>query len=599
MTHWYWRVIVGVVCAFSHACAAAAPATTETMSTPITLAVKGVAVSDLCTRLERLSGVPLSTGAELADQKVTVLVTTQPLHVLMDGLATLLRAEWAREERPQHTDRYVLRLPHGVITERVDTPSWEPIWMAIDEQLSKLQDRYLRSDTADDERPDPLAYATASWLRTIPVAWRQALVHYQSASIWLDTASDDPAWRVPDTIQPLLPNVGQTIDPTDSSHRIALEIGIMVDRNVAPPTFRITAVLHASRIGTLEAAAVATHIPLISTPMPLPVAVSGPEEPPLPSCVDQVEKLSQQHVSITAKQAREESGMPWIEGIDARVNRSDILMLLHKQTGLQILSDHYSLWPVWNDRVHISARECLNLLTRPEYDARVGWDSQFIYMRTSHPVWRDAREIPSRVLSVVQTERAKRGYLSLDSLMVLAQLSQEQIDTLMTYNRYLRIPLWLTHQEALNQMKRPVLRFLGALTTDQRARLQEGGLPISALDDQQRSLLCTSIPAPQTERSAFDWGAPRIGLRIHGIRIDQPAPLPLAPIMMRLTPHVRRLAWDLPANVAVSPDAHIESPAVNTEGYQLLIQWPDGSQQDLFLPVPTQPFDPKEYIGYL
>ncbi len=599
MTHWYWRVIVGVVCAFSHACAAAAPATTETMSTPISLAVKGVAVSDLCTRLERFSGVPLSTGTELADQKVTVLVTQQPLHALMDGLATLLRAEWGREERPHGVDRYVLRLPHGVITERVDTPSREPIWMAIDEQLSKLQDRYLRTDTADDERPDPLAYAVASWLRTIPVAWRQTLVHYQSASIWLDTASDDPAWRVPDTIQPLLPLVGQTIDPAGSSLRIALEIGIMVDRNVAPPTFRVTAVLRASRIGTGEAAAAATHIPLINTPMPLPVAVSGPEEPPLPSCVEQVEKLNQQHVSITARQARAESGMPWIDGVDPRANRSDILMLLHKQTGIQVLSDHYSLWPVWHDRTNITVRECLEILTGPEFDARAGWDGRFIYMRTPHPVWRDAREIPSRVLSVVQTERAKRGYLSLDSLMVLAQLSEEQIDTLMTYNRYLRIPLWLTHQEALNQMKRPVLRFISTLNTDQRARLAGDGLPMSALDSQQRALLAASFPAPQTVDSGFDWGAPRVGLRIQGVRVDQPEPATKEPTMLRLVPHTRRLAWDLPAGVIVPPDAHIEAPAGQTEGYQLMIQWPDGNVQELFLPVPTKPFDPKEYIGYL
>jgi len=62
---------------------------------PVTLAVKGEALTDVLDVLQEQTGVRLRAGRDVADQKVTIFVDDKPLRRAMEGLALLLEYHWS------------------------------------------------------------------------------------------------------------------------------------------------------------------------------------------------------------------------------------------------------------------------------------------------------------------------------------------------------------------------------------------------------------------------------------------------------------------------------------------------------------------------
>ena len=69
---------------------------------PITLAVKGEALSDVMKLLHDQTGVELKVQNEVADQKVTIFVDGKPLREVMEGLVTVLQYTWSAQTANGH-----------------------------------------------------------------------------------------------------------------------------------------------------------------------------------------------------------------------------------------------------------------------------------------------------------------------------------------------------------------------------------------------------------------------------------------------------------------------------------------------------------------
>lgn len=57
------------------------------LARPVTLAVKGTALSDLCAALRQQTGVSLAAGPSVADEKMTVFCERAPLRDVMQQLS--------------------------------------------------------------------------------------------------------------------------------------------------------------------------------------------------------------------------------------------------------------------------------------------------------------------------------------------------------------------------------------------------------------------------------------------------------------------------------------------------------------------------------
>jgi hypothetical protein len=219
-------------------------------------------------------------------------------------------------------------------------------------------------------------------------------------------------------------------------------------------------------------------------------------------------------ITYTAKELEEEAALPkllehWRPG--PRVNRSDLLALLHRKLGLQIIADHYSQWYPWEAAQRRSVREILQRFERypgitseelevlrkwPDNEYRLkdfaerypeadwGWDGELLYMRARDVVRMDAREIPNRFLRRWQAASAEPGYLGLDELAEVQLLTDEQLDALRKTYPYLGLA---TEEDALNRDL--LLRFYGLLSLGQRKELFDQGLSARGLTPPQKAAL--------------------------------------------------------------------------------------------------------------
>src|SRR5690606_22131693 len=112
-------------------------------------------------------------------------------------------------------------------------------------------------------------------------------------------------------------------------------------------------------------------------------------------------------------------------------NRSDILALLHRKLGLQIIADHYSEWGSWDAATARPLKEILSRFetmrdcsTAEPCQAYSGFDGEFLYMRAKDVRLCNAREIPNRLLRPWQAAYARHGCLGLNELGEIALLSE-------------------------------------------------------------------------------------------------------------------------------------------------------------------------------
>ena len=150
------------------------------------------------------------------------------------------------------------------------------------------------------------------------------------------------------------------------------------------------------------------------------------------------DKALDRQISFTGTELGEEAQTTaWAWNFQYYVTPSDLLALLHRKFGVQIISDHYTEYAGKDSRSMgaLPMRNALHQIAAPH--SRWGWDGIYVYLRKVDIRNADLCEVPNRLLRHWQSVYRTQGYLGLDELAEIRKLSQPQLAILQRYARLL------------------------------------------------------------------------------------------------------------------------------------------------------------------
>ena len=513
---------------------------------PVTLAVKGEALVDILPMIEKQTGARLKIAHEIEDQKAAIFVDDKPLKEIMAGLTTVFGFTWSYSDFGGERS-YSLSMP---IKLRRQRENWrkqaiEKAWPEFEKEIKRLAempvktreelDEMLRRAEATESFDDKTALYGKLGEYGLDRRKRMAARLYQTFSpnlrkmlregmtICYDLDSPEPEWRVPSIVEDEfrqnlvvfygvgLPAVGRNKwEQRREFETSSIEFTLLA----SPDKFSAEA---RGRLGKCEydrglALYSSYSVPIFEKPL----ARINPE--PVHSLPRKDDPVLDSRVSYTTKEIEEEAALPkpqdrWLEG--SYINRSDMLVLLHKKLGLQIISDHYSQWYPWQPAEKVSVRSLLKGFESQEQypSAGWGWDGKLLYMRAANPPKMDSREIPNSKLRRWQAA-SKAGTFGLAETAEVHLLTEDQLDMLRTNLRRLGIELGEHDFDVVN----PALRLYGLLSLSQQKLAFDGLLSTQAFNAEQRSALQALLPRTMAHEHC------RVGIYDSmGVRIDKPA----------------------------------------------------------------------------
>ncbi|MCX6376948.1 MAG: hypothetical protein NTU88_13105 [Armatimonadetes bacterium] len=424
------------------------------LAKPVTLAVKGEALTDVLKMLQKQTGVRLRVDRDIADQKVTIFVDQKPMKDVMNGLSTVFGYRWSQEtvsgsrtyrlweDEKTRRDRENQR-------QRAYVRAWEQVDAIFEymtqfaqlknDELKRLVDR-LDAETAekhDNETrlklaaaknlsTDPRSMAVVGFYQTLPESVMSTIksgmtVHY-------DSASAEPEWKMPESVAGQLIEVAKpkfTIEQVDGKRVVVPLTGEEHDEwTLARVNLGFSAII-TNDVASLAAAVFIQQKLVVTTPASgqTPQTISTQER-----AFSTVFSLANERVSMATETSErrlprkqdgalaamkasfdiqdivEETGMA-VSSTGAPANRSDILAILHKKLGLQIISDHYSQWCSWTAEKSRNVEEFLPMFGRmcrgqkqSPSEVDWGWDGDYCYLRSMDAAGCDLRETPNRLL---------------------------------------------------------------------------------------------------------------------------------------------------------------------------------------------------------
>ena len=528
---------------------------------PVTLAVKGEALADIMPLIEKQAGVRLKVAHDIADQKATIFVDDKPLKDVMAGLQTVFRYTWSYSDFKGKRS-YSLSVPVKLRRERENwhKKAVDKAWPEFEAEIKRLAEMPVKTTEDLDGMLKQIEPTEAGIRLTADIGEfgldrrkRMAARLYQTFSpslrkmlregmtICYDLDSPEPEWKMPVGVQAevhqnLVVYYGVTVGSIGSKpeHRREFDtLSIELKPSVTPEKFSVEA---DERLGKCASYTEGYDYPLYEK---LLARIEPTMKESLPRKDDPV---LDSKVSFTAKELEDEAAVPkpqlwWLRGTD--VNRSDLLALLHKKLGLQIISDHYSHWYSWSPADKLPLRSFLKsferfpgispdeapMANRPGLDERDvirlmedypaanwGWDSKFLYMRAADPAKMDLREIPNSILRRWQAASVA-GTFGLTEIAEVNTLTEDQLDML---RRNLR-RFGIEKHEQDSDIGEPALRLYGLLSPGQRGLTSDGRLGTSAFNSDQRAALRMLMPGAIAHTGC------RVGVYdAAGLRVDKP-----------------------------------------------------------------------------
>lgn len=527
-----------VLCCLGAATAESLPDDAK-LDAPVTLAVKGEALTDVLEIMQGQTGVRLRAGRDVADQKVTIFVDEKPLRKVMEGLSLLLEYHWTSKDLSSGRVYEIWEDEKTRLRRKVwCTKALAKAWEQTDADLKRLSE--LRAMTPDqlarllDQLSAKLGTGGPEALKDWSIVRRlsdnpnigtvvgihdalspKALQALRSGmTLHFDSLSDEKEWLISeDAARQLIYQDRNTLavnGETAQGESINLAIRATADRRGV----YVSAESTVRRRDSCVRAGINLCQNLLRNIHPLP-ANHLPQEGIAP--------LDEMKVSWAVPEIAEEASLPVEQPEETRAvaNRSDILALLHKKLGLQIIADHYSEWSCWHAAKDRPLKEILVSFEamydhtggRP-CDTYSGADAEFLYMRAKDVRLCNLREIPDRLLRPWQAAYEKQGCLGLNELGEIALLTDDQIPY--DDSRLLGI--------GDRPVTSPVLKLYGALTPKQRKEAFSGGTPVSAFSAAQKTALVGLLPDQKSGKDIVS--GVMVGIYRDGWRVDSEEPVP-------------------------------------------------------------------------
>ncbi len=516
--------------------------------TPVTLAVKGEALVDIVPMLTEQTGVKLTVSKDIADQKATIFVDKRPLKQLMADLETVFGYQWYVRERSDGAKAYELdetgkaKRAREAALNRAKAKAFDELdahvrqivqWAdekkpeeldAIVKQLRNKKDR-----TAEETAQCSAAGSASGYGRYFARMYLTFTPEIMDAlrdecTICYDTNTTEARWLIPDTILSGLKAEMHGFDWTPIGYNLSLR----------DETFHGGSFLQAQvdayckqDDGTYKQCA---YMASIGPRDPLQERPDSPgEEFRLPKNGD-VSALDRQ-VAFTAKELDDEANL-WGQTLASSplyVNRSDILALLHRKTGLQVVSDHHSMWFAAKPEDKQSVKYIIEHTGRdeePKSKPGWGWNAGCLYMRERFPYALDASEIPNRLTRQWRKSLAENHCFGLDDAAGLFSLRREQGERMTNqWQEWLFKAKGVDYSSAYqytDHRSSSIFRFYGFLTDLQKRRILSNGLKVAELSQAQLNELMGALETMSERPQGGMAFTPRVGVYKHGFRMDRP-----------------------------------------------------------------------------
>lgn len=527
----------------------------------VKLQLKGVSLTDLCAELGKQAGVALRPSRGVQDEKVTVFVKATPARDVMREVARLFGYHWGRTgEAGAYKYELVQDLRSQLAEQEMRNRDQNAGFLALGEAMGvyrpyvnqtvpQLKERLTGAQGTERERlsllvkeggwgavqlfrslssrdvtalqeGQSLTYGYASWHRNrLPEEWKQPLL--QSNRLRLgQVAGEDVFGGVGGSLVSeypgLVPSLGLKIDRSElGQFTLQAEIGVTnaegggVGHGLTLAIGRSPATAKADNAKANQALrSQAQFQPQISLK-------------PTPSCP-----------RLTEHEEREPGDEDAKDPVTSQphVTSADVWEEVHRATGLPIVADYYSrLHPVTS--VTAEKTVLFDALCKVSDELGVRWkkDGNFLLARSTSYFWDKLKEVPNRTLTRWQEARQANGALSLEQVLEIAALSDEQLDSEIAgkvIGHCWNLPEWNllgkggAQTGPAAQSARPYYRLLALLGPEQlRRALQPEGCSFQSLNGVQQqeiartdsTLLGTALHAVYAPAGRYVW-EPRVRL---------------------------------------------------------------------------------------
>lgn len=464
------------------------------LSKLVTLDLKGESLSDIAKVLSKATGVNVRASADVSDQKATVLVGNMPLRDVMNGLATLYGWSWAVKHEDDK-EVYVIYDPLRTKREADRKEALDKAWKALAAQLDSLS--FEGEDSGDH-------YKTLALLQYRALSPKVREAFLSGMLVRFDTDSTTLDWQ---TSEEVMDNFsvhenrtqggkmivdGKEVNLDPIPPRLTIELSSAVGKNAITAQAVVKSTLRYANTGSASMTVFGGKDKIVFCTQEIPYP-SDMLENILPN--KPADDLLGKKVSVNISDLVAEGAYSNPNGA-CFATRTDILAALHKELGLQVISDYYSSWSAFKDTGDITVKQLLEEKQFPGFPADWGWDGKVFYMRVKDIRTADSREIPNRLLKPWQAVVKKQGYRGLDELAEAALLSDEQTQALSDNCHYLKLGdckeiegYWCGGSDSQNAL----LRFYGKLTRKQKTDIFAGGVGVMELTQEQLGALAALI----------------------------------------------------------------------------------------------------------
>jgi Putative zinc-finger len=515
------------------------------LSHEVTCAYKATALSDLCDQLRSDTGIQLSAGPSVADEKVTLFCEKRPLRDVMRQLSRPFGYTWLRSGKAsEYRYELVQDLKSQLLEEELRNQDRNQALLDMEEQAKRYrpyldlspEEALARAATARPEEKEILKhYAGKGWG---PAQMYSRLTPADMAALRAGQRLTFSASPAPGE-QPLPPDLARNVIASLRDYHIVRE----GDRyKVGPVEFIPEGVVPAavpeaqpivcldlirSELGQISLQGwsgffigtppddlkadlmgdgermIATGIsPAVRSPRNAVVNAALANDPALRPRIS---------VHLQSPRSADPAPSPVAAGAakgtaEAKVTSADVLEALHRATGMSIVSDYYT---------RLFRPEEVSVQNQPLFDAlnhladamRMRWRKEagveaaarsgagrgsgagdWLQFRTTSYFNDRLKEVPNRLLSRWAAARRRNGALTVEELVEIAQLSDAQLDS-RTVAEGARLLYGLAEWQLAGA--RQHWRYLAGFTPEQRRAAQSAaGLPFRqmSLAQQQRFL---------------------------------------------------------------------------------------------------------------
>jgi hypothetical protein len=499
------------------------------LSTQVTLAFKGSALADLCEKLRADTGIRLSAGASVADEKVTLLCKEMPLRDVMRQLSRPFGYAWTRSGKDgEYRYELIQDLRSQLLEEELRNRDRNAALLALDRQMQRYR-QYLdlspdealaRSKTAPEVEKKLLQQLGGKGWGPIQVYFRlspadlaalragQTLVFSELPKSGENPLPAGLGRGVLTCLRDiyLVPRGGGYDFSHDRSQPGRIPISAFPEARA-----RVRLSLDESELGryTLEGASgfLTANPPEgpggFMNDGPLAVGTSdevAPKNQPVVDARIADEPALKSRVTLQPKPSCSSHSPEGAGGNlkEAKVTTADLLEAVHHATGLPIVADYYTrLYPA--DTVTVRNQPLAAALGRVCKTMRLRWSRSGDWLQLRSKTFYDDRmkEVPNRLLDEWSASRRQQGALSLDDLIEIAGLTDAQLDAAEMAEGARECFGLVEWDLARHRGVRRDWRFLAQLTPAQRRQAQSrAGLPFTGLSRAQQQQFIAVVAGP-------------------------------------------------------------------------------------------------------